>query len=487
MNPEVLQDVCYTPEWPDERFGKTHREVKRLVDSLLESSALPNARSVNRGSDVAGLLKLCAEPKGKSEVLRQFTKRTTTRFRTVTTLFALMDDEGEAGVPLKKSSSITAQLLRLIIEVPKMGLAVGAYLDDNRAVCGAAGIRYLIKTFPVSIQAIPNLKPRLIDYVDRLSTSLSVSDPKTEIQEWSIEGHRRTVGHTLRLLELMLKTRVTRLSHLKPKTLQFIMKNCDVELAPMAVVRSFVGPASPTFPADVLFTILVDAVTSSISPGDTARCQGRSLAFSALAVMHRYRQSRGENDTLLRIVIEVWFLMLVPKPHQRIWDITNVMPHDDAYTILSYYSPVSFVPILRFKFAAAIMADSYGILEPLIALIVDRMAEPDPYWPTMLSALIEAGLIDYLMRIANLSLPPQEHALFRVVQGAKRDAVTGVLRCFEQMSVRDVSHIKWRIFSLLKQLMDDEFQPLAVQDLAKAALDTWDKNMDGFRPIEPAN
>ncbi|KAG9031563.1 hypothetical protein FRB95_002557 [Tulasnella sp. JGI-2019a] len=100
----------------------------------------------------------------------------------------------------------------------------------------------------------------------------------------------------------------------------------------------------------------------------------------------------------------------------------------------------------------------------------------------MLSALIQAGLIDYLMKVVLLVLPDQAHNRYREVQGAKRDAVTGILKCFEQLSVKDVKYIGWDVFATLEELIRDEAQPFAVQGLAKIALEAWDESMDGLRP-----
>ncbi|KAG8853765.1 hypothetical protein FRB96_008020, partial [Tulasnella sp. 330] len=109
--------------------------------------------------------------------------------------------------------------------------------------------------------------------------------------------------------------------------------------------------------------------------------------------------------------------------------------------ILSFYPPQSFVPTLRQNFKTTSLINSHMILEPLIPLIVDRSAEPDRYWPVMLGALIQGALVDYLMKIAVLALPDQEHALYRVIQSSKRE-----------LSAKDAKHPRSDVFTTLERL-----------------------------------
>ncbi|KAG8995241.1 hypothetical protein FRB94_009316 [Tulasnella sp. JGI-2019a] len=206
--------------------------------------------------------------------------------------------------------------------------------------------------------------------------------------------------------------------------------------------------------------------------------------------MLRYGTLKEEDDTLRQVVIDVllWrtkWQHIVTKTFARNWDIPIVIPHDDAYTILSYYPPPTFIPTLQSRLVAAGLGGSYEILEPVLALIVDHSAEPDPYWPTMLSSLIQAGVVDYFTTMAMLALPDATHNLHRVVHKAKRDGVTGLLRCFEQMSVKDVKYVGWHVFNTLEHLVTGEAQSLSVQDLAKTTLKTWDDSMAGLRPRQP--
>ncbi|KAG8883798.1 serine/threonine-protein kinase HAL4/sat4 [Tulasnella sp. 332] len=391
------------------------------------------------------------------------------------------DTEVDADVPLKHSS-IPAQLLDMVMKVSKMGPAVAAYLSDTTVSGGAAGVRYLIKTLPAGVELISNLDSLLLAYVERLSTTLLNKEP----QFWTVGRRKKMSRLTLQLLELMLQKRITYLGQLSPNMLDLILSESSNgiidSLTSFKVIRSFVGAPPTAFPADSLYNNLVRAVMwvpSTQIPSD--RHEARCLAFSALAVMHGYHiPSQGSTD-LLSVIVNVLLLNTrwqhqLPKALTRAWGIPVVIPHDDAYTILSHCSPPSFIPMLRLNLEAAKSSHSFNIVEPLVSLIVDRSAEPDLFWPKMLSALIEAGMVDYLMNVAVLS--PPSH-------GVKRDAVTGVYRCFEQMAARDIQHIRWDVFPALEWLMKNEDQPISVQDLAKAALDIWDRNTSGNRPMKP--
>lgn len=149
------------------------------------------------------------------------------------------------------------------------------------------------------------------------------------------------------------------------------------------------------------------------------------------------------------------------------------IPHDDAYAILSMTPTHTSIPALRVHLQEAASERSTGILEPIVALIVDHSRISDSYWPTLLSVLISAGVIDYFERIAALPLPDLAHATFRKVQEAKRDALTGMMRCFEQVSAEDRKLIPERLLGVLRSLATDETQPMLTQRLAHVALLKW--------------
>ncbi|KAG8864323.1 serine/threonine-protein kinase HAL4/sat4 [Tulasnella sp. 330] len=482
-----LMDLSQHPQSLSDRLTtvvnrtKTQRGAKRLVDRFLASGSrdLPNISALVH--DATTLLDLCTNPHSEAAVLERLSKGAVTRARTLAILFALSDTEVDADVPLKHSS-IPAQLLDMVMKVSKMGPAVAAYLSDTTVSGGAAGVRYLIKTLPAGVELISNLDSLLLAYVERLSTTLLNKEP----QFWTVGRRKKMSRLTLQLLELMLQKRITYLGQLSPNMLDLILSESSNgiidSLTSFKVIRSFVGAPPTAFPADSLYNNLVRAVMwvpSTQIPSD--RHEARCLAFSALAVMHGYHiPSQGSTD-LLSVIVNVLLLNTrwqhqLPKALTRAWGIPVVIPHDDAYTILSHCSPPSFIPMLRLNLEAAKSSHSFNIVEPLVSLIVDRSAEPDLFWPKMLSALIEAGMVDYLMNVAVLS--PPSH-------GVKRDAVTGVYRCFEQMAARDIQHIRWDVFPALEWLMKNEDQPISVQDLAKAALDIWDRNTSGNRPMKP--
>lgn len=90
----------------------------------------------------------------------------------------------------------------------------------------------------------------------------------------------------------------------------------------------------------------------------------------------------------------------------------------------------------------------------------------------MVSALIQAGVPTYFSRIAILDLPSHKHPQYHVIQRKKRDAVTGILRCFEQMTFQDFRFVNLEVFERLTELAWDVDQPFTVQSLARTALGT---------------
>ncbi|KAG9028462.1 hypothetical protein FRB95_006494 [Tulasnella sp. JGI-2019a] len=481
-------------------LGKTQRKIRRLVDALLafnnsEPSKSLGSTQLTAQDAAAALVNLSTNPRNKAEIVRRLTKGAPTREQTLRALCALSDSKVDIAVPLQGTSP-EARLIDMVMEVPKMGPTVATYLADTSITGGAAGIRHLMKTKPSTIQGITNISTLLLSYVERLMLKL----PKREYDEEVVEGGGKGENHltwiTFRLLELLLYRRIIHLSQLKPGTLYMISYSLSYfsdQLTPYQVVRSFGGSPPPAFRPDAIYRPLYETVTRSRDLfGGATHHEARCLAFSALAAMlcRRYCSQDEDDGRLVQTIVDVllWktsWQHSITKALARSWDIPLVIPHDDAYAMLSLVSPSKFFPVFRNAFKSAISDGSYQILKPLIALIVNHSASPDAFWPTMLNALVQAGMVDYMMSTAVLMLPGQDDRLYRVVQDAKRDAVTGVLRCFEQIPQTDSGYIGWRVFDMLEQLITDEAQPLPVQDIAKIALRTWDQNMGGIRPPKP--
>lgn len=139
---------------------------------------------------------------------------------------------------------------------------------------------------------------------------------------------------------------------------------------------------------------------------------------------------------------------------------------------MSLFPTARILPLLHDHFQAA--GTAWHGLEALMALVVDHSVDPDPYWPTMLSLLIQAGAVDYFIGIATSVLPDISHSTFRDVEDRKRDALIGVIWCFEQMLVKDIARIGWGVFDALKRLKANAGEPLAIQWQAGNALQRWD-------------
>lgn len=111
-----------------------------------------------------------------------------------------------------------------------------------------------------------------------------------------------------------------------------------------------------------------------------------------------------------------------------------------------------------------------------MALIVDYSAQPNLHWPVMLSNLIQAGAIDYLHRIAILPLPDDmRDAKYRTRYEAKRDAVIGIGRCFEQMQAKDMRYVGMDVLAALEELRNDERVGESTRFGAGSALDKWNQ------------
>lgn len=162
--------------------------------------------------------------------------------------------------------------------------------------------------------------------------------------------------------------------------------------------------------------------------------------------------------------------------YQKSWDVPAIIPHDDAYPILSLFPPEELVPFIR----PFLTSDTGGrLVEPLMALIVDHSRAhsigDDHQWPKMLSMLVQAEVIDYLIQVAAIPLPDLSCRDYTLVQDQKRDAATGIFRCFEQIQARDLSCVGVDIFKTLESLKTDKTQPLPVQWQAKNSLEVWDR------------
>lgn len=157
---------------------------------------------------------------------------------------------------------------------------------------------------------------------------------------------------------------------------------------------------------------------------------------------------------------------------QKRYNIPVIIPHDDAYSILSRTSQNRLIPLFRSQFGRP--RPVLLLVEPLLSTIVDRAAEPDAHWPSFLSALVQAGMVEVLARIALLPLPGDlGHPNYRKVQEAKRDALVAIVRALEQISTEDMSGIDTTVVEIFRRLATDEAEPLSVQWQAEAALKTW--------------
>lgn len=158
---------------------------------------------------------------------------------------------------------------------------------------------------------------------------------------------------------------------------------------------------------------------------------------------------------------------------QKYWDVPIIIPHDDAYAILSLFPSSKVIPILRVHFVTA--ASSYNGLEAVVSLIVDHSVNPDPKWGNMLSILIQAGVVDHFIAVATLPPLGNPHPSYTIVEDAKRDALVGILWCFEQMLAKDIACVGWEVIAALVRLESSAVESFPTQWQAGECLKRWDR------------
>lgn len=467
-------------------LGKTQREVRRQLAVL----QCPIPKDRHDVPDVAGrlgwkvearnaatcLLRISRSSRGKEEVMRRLTKGAQNRLRTLKSLMSLADLEATASCPLSKASQ-SARLLTILLESLKMQRALDVFLKDEAVNDGAAGVRFVLKTSTWIAQAVPGLATVLLNYVERVLSK----EPQ----------------HAIRLLELMVRTKFSDLNQINPVTLELVKKSLSADsLHTSPAVLHLIRAATTAPPPGFVNNDVVSAVSRLIyneGVGPKSRC----IAFATMPVLWRHYPPIRLDTEVIRLCVEVLLwktswqhainkddtvrtqlrltcgAVVLTSASQKEWDVPVIIPHDDAYTIISLSPSSTLIPILRQKFQSA--GSSYSIMEALMALIIDHSVEPDIYWPTMISVLIQSGVVDYLQQVAALPLPEEANAKYRVVQDAKREALIGIVRCFEQMLAMDIGCIGPEVQMTLNTLRCDESQPLSVQWQANKAIETWDR------------
>ncbi|KAG8981522.1 hypothetical protein FRB93_008578 [Tulasnella sp. JGI-2019a] len=342
----------------------------------------------------------------------------------------------------------------------KLVASMSIYLRDPTVLDGAAGVQYTLERWRYLILAIPSAEVILRGYVERVLVDIpNVTTSRT---------------FSISLLELMLREGMTHAKELSDSTLDHITSTLGPPISYSTLASLHLIRAMDLIPLRMLSGNVIDSLMF-IMKNDSDQLTKR-LAFSTLAKLMLYEPTRGNRVMDLAIDVLLWttnWQHYHSGKKKELSDGSTIIPHDDAYRILCYIPPSDLINALKSRFQSH---QSALRSEPLLALVVERSKTLDPLWPRTLSSLVQAGVIDFLIRVAQQSLPDDlGHRDYRVIHVEKRDALITVVRIFEQMMAKDVQCIGADIPSSLKSLVNDTSQPLSVQWQAKTALQWWNR------------
>lgn len=161
--------------------------------------------------------------------------------------------------------------------------------------------------------------------------------------------------------------------------------------------------------------------------------------------------------------------------HQFRWLVPRIeKPDKEAYFIITLPQCIRsgfLVPVLHRE----MQTFGLSVVEPLRALIVRHAEDNTNSSSRLISFLIQAGLVSFLIGIAILPLPKQDHRHFRYVTRVKCTALICINSCFEQMLAKDVKHVGMPTIERLMDLANDATLPMTVHSQALTALQTWKK------------
>ncbi|KAG9022787.1 hypothetical protein FRB95_014143 [Tulasnella sp. JGI-2019a] len=444
-------------------IGKTQRLVRRYVAEL--GNLDPDAQTTASRA----LLRISRKnDRGHQEVVRRLTKGKKNRQSTLEHLFRLADYEAYSSPNYCRllHTTSSAELIGMIfsdsIIATKLVASMSIYLRDSTVLDGAAGVQYTLERWRYLILAIPSAAVILRGYVERVL----------------VETPNVTTSHTfsISLLELMLREGMTHTKELSDSTLDHITSTLGPPISYSTLASLHLVRAMDLIPLRILLSGDIIDSLMFIMKHDSDQLTKR-LAFSTLAKFMPYEPNRVNRAMDLAMDVLLWTTNWQHyhsgKKKEKLWDGSTIVPHDDAYRILCHIPPSDLINALKSRFQSHQLALRS---EPLLALVVERSKTLNPLWPRTLSSLIQAGVIDFLIRIAQQSLPDDlGHRDYRVIHVEKRDALITVVRIFEQMMAKDVQCIGADIPSSLKSLVNDTSQPLSVQWQAKTALQWWNR------------
>ncbi|KAG9024278.1 hypothetical protein FRB95_011722 [Tulasnella sp. JGI-2019a] len=445
-------------------IGKTQRLVRLYVAEL--GNLHPGAQ-ITAASALLWISK--KNDRGRQEVARRLTKGKKNLQSTLKHLFRLADDEAYSSPHYcrLRQTATSAQLIDIVISefiyafnTAKLVASMNIYLQDLTVLDGAAGVQYSLERWRYLFQAIPNVEVVLRVYAERVL----VDAPHVATSP----------ALAMRLLELMLQGHTIYAKDLSDAALDRIAATLGPSVSHSTPASLHLIRAMDSTPRRILSSEVIDSLMSILT-NDSDQLTKR-LAFSTLAKLLPDEAIREERVIDLAIDVLLWntnWQHYSSAQKKELWDDSTNIPHDDAYRIISHIPALNMIPSLKSRFQSNQLALRS---EPLLALVVEHSITPDPLWPRTLSSLIQAGIVNFLIRVAQQSLPDDlGHREYRVIHGAKRDALITVVRIFEQIMAKDLHYIGADVPSSLRIIADDTKLPWSVQWQAKTALKWWNR------------
>lgn len=439
-------------------------------------------------SAAASLLEICNDMREHHEVVRRLTKSSTSRRRTLRSLACLTDIECKAfNRTHPPPTSSAARLLDLIINEPKVIHSLSIYLRDTTVVDGAAGVRYLLRRWTTHLHALESMGPVILAYVDRiLNRNVSITPDRDS-----------TAEHAIRLLELILQMGMlngediqeTASLHLKLS----LLRGGPAKIATLHLIRASSHSLPPGLLDDDLISSLVWQTSSAKQDPEL-----QPLYFLALSVVlkHRPVPSGLDQTRLAELCVETIMNTpyrvpevsedvtvsppVAPYPvsettnmicSQESWDVSPIVPSADAISILLSFPASSYTLLFSAYFRTT--PATHTVLDPVISLIQSCSIDPVP---TLLAALVEAGIMQYLTGVATFPIPRMDHELFETIHKAKEDALRAMAQVIAQAACLDLeSIVDFGLMGELELLNYDEDEPPDLRKLAQETLDSWSR------------
>ncbi|KAG8981519.1 hypothetical protein FRB93_008575 [Tulasnella sp. JGI-2019a] len=305
-------------------IGKTHRLIRRYVTEL------GNPHSVAQLIAATGLLQTSKkDDRGRQEVLWCLTKGKKNRQLTLKHLFRLADDEAYSSPHYcqLRHTATSAQLIDTVIsgcvDTTKLVTSMCIYLQDWTVLDGAAGVQYTLEKWRHLFQAIPSVEVILHRYAERvLVHTLHVATPP---------------ALAMCLLKLMLQEDTIHARELSRAALDRIISTLGPPVSYSTSASLHLIRSMDTVPHHILSHNVIDSLMYIITNNSDQLL--KRLAFSTLAKLLPYRATIENRVMDLAIHVLLWNTNWQhyhsAQKQAKLWDDSVIIPHDDAYRIIT--------------------------------------------------------------------------------------------------------------------------------------------------------